>query len=101
MTYTFTQLVFGFLCVMLFLVGWIFGLNYEEISVYVCIYLWPALCVAMPAIVAMVALYNWVKKLTIWNTINLALSSGIALVMGVYANLFYNRSGLIPPTINS
>ena len=89
MTYTFTQLVFGFLCGMLYVAGYIFGLSYEEISVYVCIYLWPALCVAMPTIVAMVALYNWVKKLTPWNTINLALSSGVASMFSVFAALFY------------
>lgn len=101
MTYTFTQFVFGFLCGMLFLVGWIFGFTYEEISVYVCIYLWPVLCVAMPTIVTMVALYNWVKKLTLWNTINLALSSGTALVMGVYAKLFYNFYSKRPMNIET
>jgi len=81
--------------------GLILSFNYEKISVYVCIYLWPALCVAMPAIVAMVALYNWVKKLTLWNTINLALSSETALVMGVYAKLFYNLYSKKPMKIET
>lgn len=77
----FTQLIFGFLCGMLYLVGLMFGFTYEEISVYICIYGWPALCVAMPAVVTLVALYNWVKKLSLWNTVNLALSASVTWVL--------------------
>lgn len=84
-----THLIFGFLCGILYLVGLIFGYSYEEISVYVCIYGWPALCVAMPTVIALVALYNWIKELSVWNTINLALSSGTAIVFSLYAQLFY------------
>ena len=84
-----THLIFGFLCGMLYLVGWVFGFTYEEISVYICIYGWPALCVAMPTVIALVALYNWIKKLTLWNTINLALSAGTTIVFSIYAKLFY------------
>ena len=86
---TITYLIFGFLCVILCLIGFIFGFTYEEISVYVCIYVWPALCVAMPMVIALVALYNWIKKLSLWNTINLALSTGATIVFGIYAKLFY------------
>ena len=81
------KLIFGFLCGMLYLVGCIFGYTYEEISVYICIYGWPALCVAMPTVIALVALYNWVKKLTLWNTINLALSTSVAYAFGRIADL--------------
>ena len=86
---TFSHLIFGFLCVMLYLFGLIFGFTYEETSVYICIYVWPALCVAMPTVIALAALHNWIKKLTLWNTINLALSTGATIVFSIYAKLFY------------
>ena len=84
-----SYLIFGFLCVMLYLVGCVFGFTYEETSVYVCIYGWPALCVAMPTVIAQVAFYNWIKKLTLWNTVNLALSTGVTIVFCIFAKLFY------------
>lgn len=37
--------IFEFLCGILYLIGYPFGLSYEETSIYVCIYLWPSLCV--------------------------------------------------------
>ena len=76
-TISFTEIIFHVLCGLLYLVGLVFGLNYEEISVYVCIYLWPALCVAMPAAIMLTALFNWVKKLSWWNTFNLGVSSAV------------------------
>jgi hypothetical protein len=38
-------LIFKFLCGILYVIGLCFGWNYREASVYICIYLWPALCV--------------------------------------------------------
>ena len=38
-------IVFNFLCGLLYCVGCCFGWSYRETSVYICIYLWPALCV--------------------------------------------------------
>lgn len=38
------KLIFGLLCGVLYLIGLCFGWTYQETSVYVCIYLWPALC---------------------------------------------------------
>ena len=80
MIYTFTEVLFYGLCGLLYLVGLTFGLDYEEISVYVCIYLWPALCVAMPAVIMLTALYNWIKKLSWWNTFNLGVSSAVTYI---------------------
>lgn len=84
---TFTNLVFGLLCGMLHLVGGIFGCTYEEISVYICIYGWPALCVAMPTIISLVALHNWVKKCSLWNTFNFALSACVTYIFSRIASL--------------
>ena len=39
------KLFFNFLCGLLYLIGLCFGWTYQEASVYICIYLWPALCV--------------------------------------------------------
>ena len=87
MTDLFLQLIFDFLCGILYVVGLMNGFNYEEFSVYVCIYAWPILCAAMPTIIALVALYNWVKKQTLWSTINLAISTGTAYIFWRIANL--------------
>lgn len=74
---------------MLYLVGHVFGFNYEEISVYLCIYLWPALFTAMPAGITIIALLNWCRKLTLWNSINLTLSGTTTCVFWLISKTFY------------
>ncbi len=37
--------IFGILCGILYVFGLLFGWNYQETSVYICIYLWPILCI--------------------------------------------------------
>ena len=39
------KIIFGLLCGLLYCIGLCFGWNYQETSVYFCIYLWPVLCV--------------------------------------------------------
>ena len=39
------QIIFGGLCGILYVIGLLFGWNYQETSVYICIYLWPILCI--------------------------------------------------------
>lgn len=39
------KIIFGLLCGLLYLIGLCFGWTYQEASVYICIYLWPMLCV--------------------------------------------------------
>lgn len=41
-----SNVIFGILCGCLYVVGLPFGWDYKETSVYICIYLWPMLCVA-------------------------------------------------------
>ena len=38
------NLLFTILCGILYCIGLLFGWNYEQTSIYVCIYLWPILC---------------------------------------------------------
>ena len=40
-----TKFIFMGLCGLLYVLGLLFGWNYQETSVYVCIYLWPILCI--------------------------------------------------------
>ena len=91
MTYSCSQLIFDFLCGILFIIGFMSGFNYEEISVYTCIYLWPALCTATPVLVACTALFNWIKKPSFGNTLNLAASSAVLCIFYSITKLFYNE----------
>lgn len=50
--------IFAALCGVLYLIGLPFGLNYEETSVYICIYLCPILCVAC----ALFTTYKAIRK---------------------------------------
>ncbi len=47
--------VFQFLCVCLAQIGRPFGWNYEKASVYICIHLWPLLCVVMALVMLGIA----------------------------------------------
>lgn len=76
---TFAEIIFHALCGLLYVTGLLFKLSYEEISVYVCIYLWPMLFTAMPVVITLIAFSNWIKKLTLWNSINLSASATTTL----------------------
>ena len=47
--------VFQFLCGCLAQIGRSFGWNYETVSVYICIHLWPLLCVVMALVMLVIA----------------------------------------------
>ena len=40
-----TKIIFTLLCGLLYLTGLCFGWSYQDTSVYICIYLWPVLCI--------------------------------------------------------
>ena len=48
--------VFQFLCGCLAQIGRPFGWNYEKASVYICIHLWPLLCVVMALVMLVIAM---------------------------------------------
>lgn len=52
------KLIFAFLCGVLYVIGLPFGLNYEETSVYICIYFCPLLCV----VCALFTTYKAIRK---------------------------------------
>ena len=87
---TIIRIIYYVLCGILYLIGLAFGLDYETISVYICIYLWPALFTAMPAVITLIALCNWMKKLTLWNSVNLTLSGTVTYVFWLISEQFYH-----------
>lgn len=74
---TIIKLIFGFLCGVLYIIGLIFNLTYQEISVYVCIYLWPIICI-FSTFVIIYYLIKWIllnNKHRIYNIIGLILAT--------------------------
>ena len=66
--------IFVFLCMCLTKIGRFLGWDYEEASVYICIHLWPLLCVAMAVVMPgfAVATTNplWITVCSIYALIN-------------------------------
>ncbi len=66
--------IFVFLCRCLSKTGRFLGWNYEKASVYICIHLWPLLCVAMAVVMlgCAVATSNplWITACTIYALAN-------------------------------
>lgn len=50
------KFIFAILCGILYVIGLPFGWSYQETSVYVCIYLWPLICVACALFVTIKAI---------------------------------------------
>ena len=50
--------IFQFLCACLARIGRTAGWNYEKASVYICIHLWPILCIAMTVVMLSMALLS-------------------------------------------
>ena len=95
------ETIFNVLCGLLLLVGMAFGLNYEEVSVYVCIYLWPALCCLMALMVTIAAAYRWWKKNTLANTALTALSASVTMTFLGIARQFINYYKYYGDEVNS
>ena len=81
------KLIFAILCGILYVIGLPFGLNYEQTSVYICIYLWPLLCVAC----ALFTTYKAIrKKKTTFIVVNSIISVlYILITVGIFAH--YSR----------
>lgn len=86
---TFQEYIFYVLCGMFYVAGLVLGLDYETICVYICIYFWPALFTAMPAVITLIALYNWYKKLSLWNMVNLTASGTATCAFWLISKEFY------------
>ncbi len=66
--------IFDLLCDCLRQLGKPFGWNYTEASVYICIHLWPLLCVAMSLVMLATAVSTsnpqWITACSIYATLN-------------------------------
>lgn len=67
--------VFQFLCRQLEAIGKLFGLNYYKVSVYICIHLWPLLCVAMALVLLTMAILSstllWIAASSVYALFNI------------------------------
>ena len=66
--------IFQILCGCLALIGRPFGWNYEKTSVYICIHLWPLLCVVMSLVMLGIAVSTtnplWITACIIYTLFN-------------------------------
>lgn len=66
--------VFQFLCDCLAQIGRPFGWNYEKARVYICIHLWPLLCVVMALVTLVIAVSTtnplWIAACIIYFLFN-------------------------------
>ena len=62
--------LFSFLCECLAILGKAFGWNYQKASVYICIHLWPVLCVIMALVMLAMAIFSssllWITVCSIY-----------------------------------
>lgn len=67
--------LFGSLCNCLALIGKLFGWNYYKASVYICIHLWPLLCIAMSLVMVGIAVLTtnplWIGVCSIYSLFNI------------------------------
>lgn len=76
---TISKIIFGGLCGILYVFGLLMGWNYQETSVYICIYLWPILCILS----AIPILYYAVKRVVRQN------KGYIVLILAIIYNYAY------------
>ena len=63
--------IFQFLCGFLAQIGRSFGWNYEKASIYICIHLWPLICVVMLGIAASTTNLLWIVACIIYLLFNI------------------------------
>lgn len=72
--FLFMDQIFVFLCKCLAKIGRFLGWDYEKSSVYVCIHLWPLLCVAASLVMLVSAVATgyglWITACTIYASLN-------------------------------
>lgn len=73
-------LIFKLLCGILALIGMCFGLNYQEISVYLCIHGCPIICIITSLIIYIIISYKLCCKLSIFRLFLLVLSGLYVIV---------------------
>lgn len=79
------EIIFKILCGILYLIGLLFDCSYKEISVYICIYAVPIICIISTLILNGMIVYKIVKKCTIFRLFLLIISY---MYISLYLNIF-------------
>lgn len=77
---------FGILCGLLYVLGLLLGFNYEEISVYLCIYGCPIIC-TLSALALCVANYKRFRRKRSWSSF-LLISAALICNVYLYIDVF-------------
>lgn len=91
------EIVFKLLCGVLYLIGLCLGYDYKEISVYICIYGCPIVCIISALVIHLIVAYKLSKKFTVFKVILWILSGlYVALNLNFFASVceHYNDSNL-------
>lgn len=81
------KIVFGILCGILYLIGLCFGLSYEEISIIICIYMCPAVCILCASAAAIY--FRHIKSVA--NRLLFSLNASITLTYCCIAAAFWRH----------
>ncbi len=76
-----TTLIFTLLCGVLYIIGLIFGLTYQEVSVYICVYAVPVICTLSVFVINLVLLHKLVLSKNRFLTCVLLFISFIHLML--------------------
>lgn len=83
--------LFYFLCGCLYVIGKAFGLTYQEISVYICIYGCPIICIICAAIAVIFAdLHKF------WGQLCFAINSALLIMYWGTTKAFWVHYGILP-----
>lgn len=78
--------VFYFLCGCLYVIGQVFGLSYKEISVYICIYACPIICI----LCALVSILKGNIR-TIFGRVRFSINTALLLLYIPITGTFWNH----------
>ena len=91
------EILFTILCGLLYLVGYPFGLTYEETSIYICIYLWPILCTLSTIPIIFISLKKLFIDKKLISILFLALSTIYTTLYSYYTVLLINKYNISNP----
>lgn len=82
------RIIFGALCALLYVIGLVLGLDYEEVSVLLCIDVLPWVFVVASSLVTISAFIRWAKRMSVITSVNLIVSSWVSSLMLLISSMF-------------
>lgn len=83
--------LFYFLCGCLYVIGQAFGLTYKEISIYICIYGCPIICIVCAAIAAIFA-----DLRSFWGQLRFSVNTALFILYWWKTKTFWIHYGILP-----